>query len=389
MDRADGCVSGRQHRWKDEPVTDLFAPATAGALQLKNRVTMAALTRSRAGADGVPTDLHVEYYAQRATAGLVVTEGTRTSGVGQAFIGQAGIHSHEQVAGWRRVADAVHAAGGTIVMQIMHGGRLTLSSINNGEQAEAPSAIAPVMRAPQGGEVRVSLHGADGRQDVPAPRALEPDELSRIVDEFVTAARNAVAAGLDGVELHSANGYLLHEFLAPSGNQRTDEYGGSPENRARLGVAVVRAVAAEIGADRVGLRISPEHNVQGLVEDDRADVLATYGALLDGIADLDIAYLSILHADIDGDLVAALRSRFGGFTLLNSGFGSVTTREEAAHIVEDGLADAAVVGRQLIANPDLVRRWQEGLELNTPDFSTFYTPGAHGYTDYPFAGQEA
>lgn len=370
-------------------MTDLFAPATAGALQLKNRVTMAALTRSRAGADGVPTDLHVEYYAQRATAGLVVTEGTRTSGVGQAFIGQAGIHSHEQVAGWRRVADAVHAAGGTIVMQIMHGGRLTLSSINNGEQAEAPSAIAPVMRAPQGGEVRVSLHGADGRQDVPAPRALEPDELSRIVDEFVTAARNAVAAGLDGVELHSANGYLLHEFLASSGNQRTDEYGGSPENRARLGVAVVRAVAAEIGADRVGLRISPEHNVQGLVEDDRADVLATYGALLDGIADLDIAYLSILHADIDGDLVAALRSRFGGFTLLNSGFGSVTTREEAAHIVEDGLADAAVVGRQLIANPDLVCRWQEGLELNTPDFSTFYTPGAHGYTDYPFAGQEA
>lgn len=368
---------------------DLFAPATAGALQLKNRVTMAALTRSRAGADGVPTDLHVEYYAQRATAGLVVTEGTRTSGVGQAFIGQAGIHSHEQVAGWRRVADAVHPAGGTIVMQIMHGGRLTLSSINNGEQAEAPSAIAPVMRAPQGGEVRVRLHGADGRQDVPAPRALETDELSRIVDEFVTAARNAVAAGLDGVELHSANGYLLHEFLAPSGNQRTDEYGGSPENRARLGVAVVRAVAAEIGADRVGLRISPEHNVQGLMEDDRADVLATYGALLDGIADLDIAYLSILHADIDGDLVAALRSRFGGFTLLNSGFGSVTTREEAAHIVEDGLADAAVVGRQLIANPDLVRRWQEGLERNTPDFSTFYTPGAHGYTDYPFAGQEA
>ncbi len=370
-------------------MTDLFAPATAGALQLKNRVTMAALTRSRAGEDGVPSDLHVEYYAQRATAGLVVTEGTRTSEVGQAFVGQPGIHTDEQVAGWRRVADAVHAAGGTIVMQIMHGGRLTLPSINNGEPAEAPSAIAPVMRDADGNEVHVTLHGANGRQDVPAPRALETSELPRIVDEFATAARNAVAAGLDGVELHSANGYLLHEFLASSGNQRTDAYGGSPENRARLGIEVIRAVSAEIGADRVGLRISPEHNVQGLVEGDRADVLATYGALLDGIADLDIAYLSVLHADIDGDLVAALRSRFGGFTLLNSGFGSVTTKEEAAHIVEDDLADATVVGRQLIANPDLVRRWQEGLELNAPDYSTFYTPGAHGYTDYPFVGQNA
>lgn len=356
-------------------MTDLFSPAQAGALNLTNRITMAALTRSRAGADGVPSDLHVEYYSQRATAGLIVTEGTASSHVGQAFVRQPGIYTAEQVAGWRRVTDAVHAKGGTIVMQIMHGGRLTLPSINNGEQAEAPSAIAP----------GVSLHGVNGREEVPEPRALATEELPRIVEEFVTAARNAIEAGMDAVELHSANGYLLHEFLTPSANQRTDEYGGSPANRARLVIEVVRAVADAIGADRTALRISPEHNVQGNIEDDREETLATYNALLEGLADLDLAYLSILHIDIAGDFVAHLRKTFGGFTQLNSGFTEVTDLAEANRIVEEGLADAAVVGRMLLANPDLVRRWREGLELNTPDMDTFYTPGAHGYIDYPFA----
>lgn len=356
-------------------MTDLFSPAQAGALNLTNRITMAALTRSRAGADGVPSDLHVEYYTQRATAGLIVTEGTASSHVGQAFVRQPGIYTAEQVAGWRRVTDAVHAKGGTIVMQIMHGGRLTLPSINNGEQAEAPSAIAP----------GVSLHGANGREEVPEPRALATEELPRIVEEFVTAARNAIEAGMDAVELHSANGYLLHEFLTPSANQRTDEYGGSPANRARLVIEVVRAVADAIGADRTALRISPEHNVQGNIEDDREETLATYNALLEGLADLDLAYLSILHIDIAGDFVAHLRKTFGGFTQLNSGFTEITDLAEAKRIVEEGLADAAVVGRMLLANPDLVRRWREGLELNTPDMDTFYTPGAHGYIDYPFA----
>ncbi|MFW0111147.1 alkene reductase [Rothia sp. P5766] len=357
-------------------MTTLFEPAQAGSLTLKNRITMAALTRSRAGLDGVPSDLHVEYYTQRASAGLIVTEGTRTSHVGQAFLGQPGIHTQDQIAGWRRVADSVHSAGGTIVMQIMHGGRLTLPTINKGEQAEAPSAIAP----------GVTLHGANGREDVPTPRALDSDELPRIVEEFVTAARNTIEAGMDGVEIHGANGYLLHEFLAPSANQRTDSYGGSPENRARLVIEVVRAVADAIGADRTALRISPEHNVQGNIEDNRAETLATYDALLAGISDLDLAYLSILHADIEGDFVAHLRQAFGGFTLLNSGFAEVTDRAEAERIVEGNLADAAVVGRLLISNPDLVRRWQANLEITAPDMATFYTPGAQGYTDYPFAG---
>ncbi|WP_426716913.1 alkene reductase [Corynebacterium auriscanis] len=353
----------------------LFTPAQAGALKLHNRVTMAALTRSRAGDDGIPSHLHVEYYTQRVSAGLIVTEGTSTGDVGKAFVGQPGIHTEEQIAGWRRVAESVHAAGGTIVMQIMHGGRLTLPSINNGEQSVAPSAIAP----------GVELHGANGREEVPAPRALEREELSGIVAEFATAARNAIRAGMDGVEIHGANGYLLHQFLAPTSNLRTDEYGGSAENRARLLIEVVRAVAQEIGAERTALRISPRHNIQGAIEEDRADAAKTYAALLAGIADLGLAYLSILNIEIDSQFVADLRTQFGGFTLLNSGFGEMTELDQARHIVQDDLADAVAVGRLLIANPDLVERWENGLKLNAPNPATFYTPGEEGYTDYPFA----
>ncbi len=357
-------------------MSKLFEPAQAGSLKLKNRITMAALTRSRAGADGVPTELHREYYSQRASAGLVVTEGTFFDDVNRAFLGQPGITTDEQVAGWKKVADAVHQAGGTIVMQIMHGGRMTLPSINNGEQAQAPSAIAP----------DASLHGANGREEVPTPRALETSELPGIVQGFADAARRAVLeAGVDGVEVHSANGYLLHEFLSPNSNKRTDEYGGSPENRARMTVETVRAVTEAIGSERTALRISPQHNVQGVIENDMDDVKATYGALFEGIADLDLAYLSVLHADIDGELVAHLRKTFGGFTILNSGFGHYTELPEAQKIVDENLADAVAVGRQMIANPDLVRRWNEGLELNTPNEATFYVPGAEGYTDYPFA----
>lgn len=357
-------------------MSKLFEPAQAGALKLKNRITMAPLTRSRAAIDGVPTDMHREYYEQRASAGLVVTEGTFFEDVNRAFLGQPGISTDEQVAGWRKVADAVHAAGGTIVMQIMHGGRLTLPSINFGETAQAPSAIAP----------GTTLHGADGREEVATPRALELDEIPGIIKGFADAASRAVhEAGMDGVEIHSANGYLLHQFLAPNANERADEYGVTPENRARLTVEVVRTVAEAIGADRTALRISPEHNVQGALETETEDLKATYTALLEGIRDLDIAYLSILHKDIDGELVAYLRETFGGFTVLNSGFGSYTGFEEAQQIIDGNLADAVAVGREIIANPDLVRRWQEQLEMNEANESTFYTPGPQGYTDYPFA----
>lgn len=363
----------------EQIMTDLFQPAQAGALRLANRITMAPLTRKRAGEDGVPTDLHVEYYAQRASVGFLVTEGTFPSFRSRGFEGQAGIANAEQQEGWRRVARAVHDRGGVLVMQVMHAGRMAPPPLTRGEEPEAPSAIAP----------GVSAHTPHGKMELPVPRALATAELSRVIEEFVAGARRAIDAGVDAVEIHGANGYLLHEFLSPVSNTRTDAYGGTPQARARFVVELVRAVAAEVGADRVGLRISPEHNIQGVLEEDPQDALATYEALIEGIKDLGLAYLSILHKDYKGELVTRLRELFGGFVVLNSGFQEVTDLTEAEDIMGSGLADAVAVGRELIANPDLVRRWREGLELNPIDFDTFYTPGEHGYTDYPFASAEA
>lgn len=353
----------------------LFDPITVGAFDLKNRVAMAPLTRMRSDEDGVPKDMNVEYYAQRASAGLVVTEGTFPAVTSRGFWGQAGIETPEQAAGWARVAQAVHEKGGVLFMQVMNAGRVSHPELTGGSLPEAPSAVG----------VEQSVHVPSGKQAMPTPRALETGDLPRIRDEFVSAARRAVDAGVDGVELHGANGYLLHEFLAPSANRRTDEYGGSPENRARFVIEVVRAVAQEIGADRVGLRISPEHNVQGTVEDDHEDVRATYGALLAGLRDLDLAYLSVLHKDIESEFVQWLRSEFGGVFYLNSGFSAYTELEESEHVMAADLADGVMVGREIIANPDLVERWRGGLELNTPNPKTFYMGGPQGYVDYPFA----
>ncbi|HEX9225843.1 MAG TPA: alkene reductase, partial [Arthrobacter sp.] len=262
---------------------------------------------------------------------------------------------------------------GRIFAQVMHAGRVTHEDTNGGHEVVAPSAIAI------DGQTRTY----EGKKPFPVPRALSTTELPGIVQEFVTASLNAIGAGFDGVELHSANGYLLHEFLAPSSNQRDDAYGGSPANRARFVIEVAQAVADAVGADRVGIRISPEHNVQGAVELDAADVNETYKVLVDALAPLQLAYLSVLHKDPTSELVRDLRTRFGGTFLLNSGFGVITTREEALAIVTDGHADAVVVGRPAIANPDLVRRWREGLPTNEPDPATYYTEDAKGYTDYP------
>ncbi|WP_374200039.1 alkene reductase [Arthrobacter sp. zg-Y1110] len=360
-------------------LVNLFSPMTAGSLELSNRLVMGPLTRQRAGRDGIPGPMMVEHYSQRASLGLIVSEGTYPSREGQGFPGQPGLVDPEQLEGWRKVTDAVHAAGGRIVAQVMHAGRVTHPNINGGVDPVAPSAIA----------VDGMSHTYDGKQAYTVPRALEAGELASVTADFVRGSRAAVDAGFDGVELHGANGYLLHEFLSPTANQRTDNYGGTPENRARFVIETLAAVAAEIGADRVGLRISPEHNVQGCLEMDAEDVLATYGVLLDAVAPLGLAYLSILHRDPAGDLVQALRTRFGGKVLLNTGFGPLTTREEALAMMDDGLGDAVVVGRPAIANPDLVRRWQEDLPLNTPDATTFYSFGPEGYTDYPFYAPDA
>ncbi len=352
---------------------DLFSPVALGDLHLPNRVVMAPLTRRRSGDSGVPGDLVVEHYAQRASAGLIVTEGTYTSHEAQAFVGQPGMVEDEQVAGWRRVTDAVHAAGGRIAMQLMHGGRVSHTDITGTDRIVAPSAIA----------IDGSVHTATGKQAFPVPHALTADELPRVRDEIAAAAVRAIDAGMDGVEVHSANGYLLHEFLSPASNVRSDAYGGGPGERARFGIEVLTAVAEAVGAGRVGLRISPAHNIQGALETDEADVLATYRALVDGIAPLGLAYLSILHAEPAGALVQDLRTRFGGPLVANTGFAVVTTRAEATALVEQAHADAVAVGRPLIANPDLVARWRGEHPENAPDASTFYTPGAEGYTDYP------
>ncbi len=352
-----------------------FESIKVGAWDLPQRFVMAPLTRNRAGEGQAPRELNAEYYGQRATAGLIVSEGTQPSAVGQGYLDTPGIHSDEQVAGWAKVADAVHADGGRIVIQLMHVGRIAHPDNKNGLETVAPSAIA----APG------SIVTATGEQPYVTPRALETDEVAGVVAEYVDAARKAIAAGIDGIEVHAANGYLIHQFLAPSSNTRTDGYGGSPENRARFGIEVTTAVAEAIGADRVGIRISPSHNIQGVLEEDEADVAATYEALIEGIAPLGLAYLSIL-ADPTKDLVRDLRKRFGGPVVLNNGFGSVTDLDTVEGILERDEADLVAVGRPFLANPDLVRRWREGLELNVPNQATFYGGGAEGYTDYPFAG---
>ncbi|MCW2749820.1 MAG: alkene reductase [Aeromicrobium sp.] len=359
-------------------MTDVFEPIKVGNWELPQRFVMAPLTRNRAGEGQVPRDIAATYYSQRAGAGLIVTEGTQPSAVGQGYLNTPGIHTDEQITGWRAVADAVHAEGGRIVVQLMHVGRIAHPDNKNGLESVAPSAIP----------LDQGMITADGPKDPAIPRALETDEIAGVVQEFVHAAKSAVEAGLDGVELHSANGYLLHQFLAPSANERTDEFGGSPENRARFSVEVTKAVVDAIGADRVGIRISPAHNVQGAIETDPADVAATYGALIDAIAPLNLAYLSIL-ADPHTELFQDLRRRFGGPVIANTGFSKVTDLDEVKEIVDGDLADLVAVGRQFIANPDLVTRWKAGADLNEPNGQTFYGGDAEGYIDYPTLEQKS
>jgi len=352
---------------------DLFSPVEFGSLHLQNRLVMAPLTRVRAGEDGVPTELIAEYYEQRASLGLIVTEGTFTSEEAKGFSGQPGIVTDAQQAGWARVADAVHAAGGLIAMQVMHAGRVTHSEISGAPRSVAPSAIAIE------GETRTP----NGKTAHQVPVGIPLEELPAVVEEFVAASKRALAAGIDAVELHAANGYLLHEFLAPSSNTRTDAYGGSPENRIRLVVEVVTAVVEAVGADKVGLRISPERNIQGVIEDDAADVAITYRLLADALAPLGLAFLDYMHPEPAGALAQEIRTRVNAPFIINTGFAEATTREAALEIAAGDLADAVSIGRAAIANPDVVARWKAAADENAPDPSTFYGNGAAGYTDYP------
>lgn len=351
----------------------LYEPAVFGALQLSNRVVMAPLTRTRADDNGVPTAMMQKYYRQRAGQGLIISEGVWPAPEGKSYPGQPGIVTRAQIAGWRRVADAVHAADGTIVMQLMHGGRVSHPAISGQPRVVAPSALA----APG------QTHTPEGKADLPVAHALTADEIPVVIEQFAQAARNAIAAGFDGVEVHGANGYLVHEFLSPVSNVRDDQYGGSPENRARFAIEVTHAVADAVGADRTGIRLSPQHNIQGVLETDDADVLATYSAVADGLAPLGLAFIDVLNAAPTGDLVQRIRRAVGAPLIINSGFAAATTRDEAESLVADGWADAVAAGRPVIANPDLVERWQQGAELNDPRAELFYGSTDEGYTDYP------
>lgn len=353
---------------------DLFSPLQVGDLTLSNRIVMAPLTRMRSYPDGTPSDLNVEYYSQRASTGLIVTEGTFPSVESRGYLGQAGIVTDGHSAGWARVAEGVHAAGGRIFMQMMNAGRVSHTDVTGTDRIVAPSAIAIT---------EGKVFTPSGPQDYPVPHALTTAEAITVKNEFVAAARRAIDAGLDGVELHSANGYLLHQFLGADSNVRTDVYGGSPEARARFVIEVAREVVAEVDASRVGIRISPGVGAQGVGEPDADDVRATYTALLDALAPLDLAYLSVLHTELGGELVQHLRRVFGGPVVVNLGMGAGTTRDEAVHVMEQGLADGVVVGRAVIANPDLVQRWAGDHPVNTADPTTFYGGGAEGYIDYP------
>lgn len=351
----------------------LFDPVQLGDLQLANRVVMAPMTRSRADeAHGdVVTDLHVSYYAQRATAGLVITEGTQPSITGKGYCRTPGLHDAAQVAAWRRVTDAVHAAGGTIVVQLMHVGRIACAENKPaGADTVAPSAI----------RADIELYtDAVGMASVVLPRALTTEEVGGVVAEFAHATALALAAGFDGVELHAASGYLPMQFLSTGTNHRTDRYGGSAENRARFVVECLEAMAAVAGAGRVGVRICPGNTFNDLTD---ADPAATYAALLGAIDPLGLAYLHVIRSpDPEVDAFAIAAAHWHGPTILNDFF----TFESATAAVADGTCEAVSFARHYLANPDLVERFRTGTPLARFDRTTLYTPGPAGYTDYPTA----
>ena len=356
----------------------LFEPTTIAGLALQNRIAMAPLTRNRADAMGVPKSFVRDYYAQRASAGLIISEGTQTSFAGQGYCRTPGIHTPEQVAAWKHVTDAVHARGAKMFMQFMHCGRIA-HPLNRQipDPPVAPSAVRPA------GQMWTDQQQL---QDYPTPRALETAELPALIEEFVAAARNAIAAGFDGVELHAANGYLLNQFLASNCNLRTDGYGTSLHGRIRFVVEVVEAVAAAIGEARTAIRVSPGHMFNDLVD---ANPLETHRALLDALPTADMAYVHVMLPDAfspqlnnAGDpqaVLPALRPHVKGALIAAGNL----TAARATTMLDSGLIQLAVFGRPFVANPDLVERLKTGAPLAALREDLLYTAGAEGYSDYP------
>lgn len=352
-------------------MTNLFSPLKLGTLTLPNRILMAPLTRCRAEAGHLPGALMAEHYAQRASAGLIIAEATMAIEGNSAFWMEPGIYSPAQVAGWRQVTDAVHAAGGRIFLQLWHGGRACHPLLNAGVQPVAPSALAII-----GDEV----HTPQGKQPYVVPRELRDDELPGIVAGFRKAAENARSAGFDGVEVHGANGYLLDEFLRDGANQRSGPYGGSIENRARLLCEVLEAVCAVWGSERVGVRISPLNSFNSMSDSDPVGLATWLAQRLDSF---NLAYLHAMRGDFfglqNGDVMTSIRQHYRSVLIGNMGYAA----EEAGQAIAAGQLDAVAFGTAFLANPDLPARFKVGAVLNPVDAATFYTPGSAGYTDYP------
>ena len=352
----------------------LFQPLAMGALELPNRVLMAPLTRSRSKQPGdIPWELNAEYYAQRASAGLIIAEATQVSPMGKGYAFTPGIYSDEQVAGWRLVTDAVHAAGGKIFLQLWHVGRIShVDLLPEGEVPIAPSAITA--------NSQTYISADSGMVPVSEPRALATDEIAGVVEEFRRGAENAKAAGFDGVEIHGANGYLLDQFTRSGTNQRDDQYGGSMENRLRFPLEVAKAVADVWGADRVGYRISPNGEFNDMSDENPQE---TFSTLARGLSELGLAYIHVAESfagqERDADTCQAVRIAFKGVYMANGGIDP----DEAEKRIADGDADAVAFGTLFIGNPDLPARIQAGAKMNQARPSTFYGGTEKGYTDYP------
>jgi N-ethylmaleimide reductase len=349
-------------------MSQLFTPTQIGRYTVQNRMVMAPMTRSRADDAGVPSELVSTYYGQRASAGLIISEGVFPSSMGKGYVRTPGIETDAQVAAWKKVTEAVHAKGGRIFMQVMHCGRISHPSLlPNDAQPVAPSAIKAAGQTWTGA----------GMQEFVTPRELSVDEIAGVVNDYRMATRRALEVGFDGVELHTASGYLPEQFLSSGTNQRQDQYGGSVANRARFVLEVLAAMVAEAGGDRVGIKISPEMGFNDTVD---ANPQETYTYLVDQLKELNLAYLHVALFGAKVDYHALLRPRFNGAYLIGGGLD-----QKAAEIaLAEGSANAAVFGGAFLANPDLPERFRQGAALNAPNKDTFYAPGAQGYTDYPF-----
>jgi N-ethylmaleimide reductase len=357
-----------------EKTVDLFSPISLGRITLPSRIVMAPMTRSRADADRAPHDLNVQYYSQRASGGLIITEATQISPQGIGYAATPGIHTQPQIDGWKRVTEAVHNEGGRIFLQLWHVGRISHPSLlSQGELPVAPSAIKP------DGEVRTP----DGPKPYVTPRALTTDEIEPIVANYGQAAENAIAAEFDGVEIHAANGYLIDQFLRDGTNQRTDGYGGSLPNRVRFLREITQSVTEAVGADRVGVRLSPEGSFNSMSDSDPA---ATFGAAVETLNPFGLAYLHVVEdpSGVPFDW-QALRRAFDGPYMANSEF----SKESGNEALAAGRADLISFGRPYLANPDLPERFAADAPLNAPNPDTLYGGGAEGYTDYSRLGAKA